>query len=200
MGKIQGYNLIRNSKLRHKQMRYLMDNMKEPNLSRLSFASCNTLNNTFNTNGSILDTAAITYRIMNHQGFGDGATRTSDSQPTFGSVANFMCSIQDYLPQDLRSATPSHKLWNRTSFRENSETEILSDETRELLEEMCQWLMSMKYKIEDQLTSNYFIDGKANVLEILKRRYKDQWSERTEQNVDANVNGDNKLQIVFEDL
>lgn len=177
-----------------------MDNMKEPNLSRLSFASCTTLNNTFNTNGSMLDTAAITYRIMNHQGFGDGATRTSDSQPTFGSVANFMCSIQDYLPQDLRSATPSHKLWNRTSFRENSETEILSEETRELLEEMCQWLMSMKYKIEDQLTSNYFIDGKANVLEILKRRYKDQWSERTEQNVDANVNGDNKLQIVFEDL
>lgn len=200
MGKINGYNLLRNSKLRHKQMRYLMENMTEPDLSRLSFSSCNTLNNTFNTNGSTLNTAAITFRIMNSQGFGDGATRTSDTPPTYGSVANFMCHIQDYLPQELRSNTPSNKLWNRTSFRENSETEILSDETRGLMDEMCMWLSNMKYKIEDQLTSNYFIDGKANVLEILKRRYKDQWSERTEQNVEANVNGDNKLQIVFEDL
>lgn len=200
MGKIQGYNLLRNSKLRHKQMRYLMDNMKEPDLSRLSFSSCNTLNNTFNVNGSTLNTTAITFRIMNTQGFGDGATRTSDTPPSYGSVANFMCHIQDYLPQDLRSTTPSNKLWNRTSFRENSDTEILSDETRELMDEMVEWLSNMKYKIEDQLTSNYFIDGKMNVLEILKRRYKDQWSERTEQNVDAKVNGDNKVEIVFEEL
>lgn len=200
MGKIHGHNLLRNSKLRHKQMRYLMDNMTEPDLSRLSFSSCNTLNNTFNTNGSTLNTTAITFRIMNTQGFGDGATRTSDTPPSYGSVANFMCHIQDYLPQELRSATPSNKLWNRTSFRENSDTEILSDETRELMDEMVEWLSNMKYKIEDQLTSNYFIDGKMNVLEILKRRYKDQWSERTEQNVDAKVNSDNKVEIVFEEL
>ena len=177
-----------------------MDNMTEPDLSRLSFSSCNTLNNTFNTNGSTLNTTAITFRIMNTQGFGDGATRTSDTPPSYGSVANFMCHIQDYLPQELRSATPSNKLWNRTSFRENSDTEILSDETRELMDEMVEWLSNMKYKIEDQLTSNYFIDGKMNVLEILKRRYKDQWSERTEQNVDAKVNSDNKVEIVFEEL
>ena len=64
---------------------------------------------------------------------------------------------------------------------------------------MIDWLMTMKYKIEDYIASRYFREGKINHLETLKRRFKDDWSERTEQQVDATVQ-DNTIEVSFEKL
>jgi hypothetical protein len=57
----------------------------------------------------------------------------------------------------------------------------------------------MKTKIEDYIASHYFREGKLNHLEVLKRRYKDEWSERTEQQIDADVKADNEIKIVIDD-
>ena len=57
----------------------------------------------------------------------------------------------------------------------------------------------MKTKIEDYIASRYFRDGRLNHLESLKRRFKDDWSERTEQQVEANIQ-DNKIEVSFEKL
>ena len=63
---------------------------------------------------------------------------------------------------------------------------------------MCDWLVNMKTKIEDYITARYFREGKVNHLETLKRRFKDEWAERVEQQVDATVQ-DSELKVIIED-
>lgn len=188
--RIQGNNLLSNCKTRQKQMKYLLDNMKEPNFDLIDAKPVD-------ENDDALNTAGITFRILNSQGFGNGA-HLSNTPPSWGSVANFMASIQDYLPKSLRTRQNPHRLWSHYSFQQNG-TQVIAEYTQELLNDMCAWLMTMKTKIEDYITSHYFSEGRINHLEILKRRFKDEWSERTEQNIDANVNNDTQLNVIIED-
>lgn len=193
---INGYNLQRNCTLRQKQMKYILENMNEPNFAMIE--SNDTLSGTFNlADHDTLNTAGITWRILNSQGFGSGEHK-SNTPPSWGSVANFMASIQDYLPTSLRTKQNSYRLWSYRSFQQN-ETQIIADETQELLNDMCDWLENMKKKIEDYVSARYFREGKPQYIEVLKRRYKDEWSERTEQNIDANVNTDTELNVIISD-
>lgn len=193
---INGYNLQRNCALRQKQMRYILENMSEPNFAMIE--SNDTLSDTFNlANHDTLNTAGITWRILNSQGFGNGEHK-SNTPPSWGSVANFMASIQDYLPNNLRTKQNPHRLWSHWSFQKNS-TQVIAETTQELLNDMCDWLENMKKKIEDHISARYFREGKPQYIEVLKRRYKDEWSERTEQNIDANVNSDTELKVIISD-
>ena len=193
---INGYNLQRNCALRQKQMRYILENMSEPNFSMIE--SNDTLSGTFNlADHDTLNTAGITWRILNSQGFGNGEHK-SNTPPSWGSVANFMASIQDYLPSNLRTKQNPYRLWSHWSFQKN-DTQVIADETQELLNDMCDWLENMKKKIEDHVSARYFREGKPQYIEVLKRRYKDEWSERTEQTVDANVNTDTELNVIISD-
>lgn len=188
--RIQGNNILSNCKTRQKQMKYLLENMKEPNFDLIDAKPVD-------EDSDDLNTAGITFRILNSQGFGNGA-HLSNTPPSWGSVANFMASIQDYLPKSLRTRQNPHRLWSHYSFQQNG-TQVIAEYTQELLNDMCAWLMTMKTKIEDYITSHYFSEGRINHLEILKRRFKDEWSERTEQNIDANVNNDTELNVIIED-
>lgn len=188
--RIQGNNILSNCKTRQKQMKYLLENMKEPNFDLIDAKPVD-------EDSDELNTAGITFRILNSQGFGNGA-HLSNTPPSWGSVANFMASIQDYLPKSLRTRQNPHRLWSHYSFQQNG-TQVIAEYTQELLNDMCAWLMTMKTKIEDYITSHYFSEGRINHLEILKRRFKDEWSERTEQNIDANVNNDTELNVIIED-
>ncbi len=193
---INGYNLQRNCALRQKQMRYILENMSEPNFSMIE--SNESLSGTFNMeDNDTLNTAGITWRILNSQGFGNGEHK-SNTPPTWGSVANFMASIQDYLPSNLKTKQNPYRLWSYRSFQQN-DTQVIADETQELLNDMCDWLENMKKKIEDHVSARYFREGKPQYIEVLKRRYKDEWSERTEQTVDANVNTDTELNVIISD-
>ena len=193
---INGYNLQRNCALRQKQMRYILENMSEPNFSMIE--SNETLSGTLNlADHDTLNTAGITWRILNSQGFGNGEHK-SNTPPSWGSVANFMASIQDYLPSNLRTKQNPYRLWSHWSFQKN-DTQVIADETQELLNDMCDWLENMKKKIEDHVSARYFREGKPQYIEVLKRRYKDEWSERTEQNIDANVNTDTELNVIISD-
>ena len=193
--RINGVNLLSNCKTRQKQMRYLMDNMKEPDFSLIECSKA--LNSTFCTDDEVLNTAGITFRILNSQGFGTGS-HSSNTQPSWTSVAVFMANIQDYLPKSLRTKQNPYRLWGRSSFQQNS-TQVIAELTQELLNDMCDWLEMMKRKIEDYITARYFREGKINQLETLKRRFKDEWAERVEQQVDANVNADTELKVIIED-
>lgn len=190
--RIFGKNLLSNCKRRQKQMRYILDNMKEPDFSLIDTMTPAEVNDE-----EVLNTAGITFRILNSQGFGNGA-HSSNAQPSWGSVANFMANIQDYLPKSLRTHQNPYRLWSRSSFRQN-DTQVVAEETQELLNDMVDWLWMMKNKIEDYIASRYFREGKVNHLETLKRRFKDDWSERTEQQVDATIQ-DNKIEVSFEKL
>lgn len=187
--RIVGNNLLANCKTRQKQMKYILDNIKDPDFSMI-------IGTNDEANEDKLNVAGITFRILNSQGFGNGA-HNSNTQPSWGSVANFMASIQDYLPKSVRSRQNPYRLWSYRSFQQNN-TQIIAEDTQELLNDMCDWLSMMKTKIEDFISSRYFREGKLNHLEILKRRYKDDWSERTEQNIEATVQ-DTELKVVIED-
>ena len=188
--RICGINLLSNCKTRQKQMRYLMENMKEPDFSML-------VSKSVDENDEVLNTSGITYRILNSQGFGNGA-HNSNTPPTWGSVANFMASIQDYLPKSLRTRQNPRRLWSHYSFQQNS-TQTIATETQELLNDMVDWLMTMKNKIEDYIASRYFREGKINHLETLKRRFKDDWSSQIEEKIQATTNNDMNINIKFED-
>lgn len=197
MGRIQGNNLLKNCERRQKQMRYLLENMSEPDFSLIECQG--SLNDSFNIadQSENLNTAGITWRILNSQGFGTGS-HDSNTQPSWGSVANFMAHIQDYLPKSLRTSQNPYRLWSRNSFQQN-ETQIIAEETQELLNDMCDWLEMMKRKIQDYITAHYYREGKLQYCEILKRRFKDEWSERNEQKVEAEVKQDTDIRIVIGD-
>ena len=195
--KFFGQNILQAAKLRQKQMQYILDNLTEPDFSLIECPK--QIADEFNMdNREVLNGAGITWRILNTQGFGSGQ-HNSSTPPSYGSVANFMRDIQCYLPKSLQSRRPAEKLWSHYSFQVN-DTQKFAEKTKELLDQMVEWLIVMRQKIEDYITARYYRDGRINHLEILKRRYKDDWSEKIEQSVDADVKEDKTVEIIFEDV
>ena len=195
--KFFGQNILQAAKLRQKQMQYILDNMTEPDFSLIECPK--QIADEFNMDDrEVLNGAGITWRILNTQGFGAGQ-HNSSTPPSYGSVANFMRDIQCYLPKSLQSRRPAEKLWSHWSFQVN-DTQKFAEKTKELLDQMVEWLIVMRQKIEDYITARYYRDGRINHLEILKRRYKDDWSEKIEQSVDADVKEDKTVEIIFEDV
>lgn len=195
-GKITGHNLLVGMRLRNKQMRYILETMSEPEFGILQ--SFKPLAESFDMaeNPDGLNRSGITWRILNSQGFGNG-DHSSNNEPSYMSVAIFMRDIQQYLPKELQAKKDGYQLWKRQSF---VETNTFSEETTELLDQMIDWLIRMKKMIEDKITSIYYVNGRSHHLEILKRRYKDDWSEKIEQAVDANVNQDTTVNVILEDF
>ena len=195
--KFFGQNILQAAKLRQKQMQYILDNLTEPDFSLIECPK--QIADEFNMDDrEVLNGAGITWRILNTQGFGSGQ-HNSSTPPSYGSVANFMRDIQCYLPKSLQSRRPAEKLWSHYSFQVN-DTQKFAEKTKELLDQMVEWLIVMRQKIEDYVTARYYRDGRINHLEILKRRYKDDWSEKFEQSVDADVKEDKTVEIIFEDV
>ena len=194
--RIIGQNILTGCKLRQKQMQYILDNLTEPDFSLIECPK--QIADEFNMDDrEVLNGAGITWRILNTQGFGNGQ-HNSSTPPSYGSVANFMRDIQCYLPKSLQSRRPAEKLWSHWSFQVN-DTQKFAEKTKELLDQMVEWLIMMRQKIEDYITARYYRDGRLNQLEILKRRFKDDWSEKIEQSVDAAVKEDTTININIED-
>ena len=194
--KFFGQNILQAAKLRQKQMQYILDNLTEPDFSLIECPK--QIADEFNMDDrEVLNGAGITWRILNTQGFGNGQ-HNSSTPPSYGSVANFMRDIQSYLPKSLQSNRPAQKLWTHYSFQVN-DTQIIAEKTKELLDQMVEWLIMMRQKIEDYITARYYRDGRLNHLEILKRRFKDNWSEKIENQIAADVNQDSNIVIKIED-
>jgi len=193
----KSYNIIQAARVRQKQMQYILDNLTEPDFSLIECPK--QIADEFHMDDrEVLNGAGITWRILNTQGFGNGQ-HNSSTPPSYGSVANFMRDIQCYLPKSLQSKRPAEKLWSHWSFQVN-DTQKFAEKTKELLDQMVDWLIMMRQKIEDYMTARYYRDGRMNHLEILKRRFKDDWSEKIEQSVDAAVKEDKTIEIIFEDV
>lgn len=190
----KSYNIIQAARVRQKQMQYILDNLTEPDFSLIECPK--QIADEFNMDDrEILNGAGITWRILNTQGFGNGQ-HNSSTPPSYGSVANFMRDIQCYLPKSLQSTRPADKLWSHWSFQPGN---TLAEKTKELMDQMIEWLIMMRQKIEDYMTARYYRDGRINHLEILKRRFKDDWSEKIEQDVNAEVKEDTTININIED-
>lgn len=164
---------------RNAQMSWVLENFNEPCYMPDCTNNMASLSNTFQiSNDSDKDLigynpCGITMALINYE-----PKNTKATEMSYYGVVTFMRSIQFYLPDKLRSKTETNKLWNPRSFESQNST--LDNDTVELFEQMIDFIMGMKSRILDDLTVKYLMGGKLQFLEIMKRRYKRQYSERTE--------------------
>lgn len=193
------YNAVKKRKiLRNKQMKWLLENFVEPVYTPDCSNNMASLSDTFSIPNNIdkdmvgYNPCGITMTLLNYE-----PKTTKATEMSYYGVATVMRNLQPYLPKKLRSSVENYKLWNPRSFEPANSK--FDDDTVELLEQMIDWVRSMKSRIQDDLSNKYMLGGKPQYLELLKRRFKNQYSERTEQTVDANVNTDSVINVIISD-
>ena len=185
---------------RNAQMAWLLENFTEPCYMPDCKNNMSSLSDTFQINDDLdedmigYNPCGITMTLLNYE-----PKNTKAPEMSYYGVATFMRSIQYYLPNKLRSKTEPFKLWNPRSFEPANST--FDETTVELLEQIMDWIMSMKGRILNDLTNKYMLGGKNQYLELLKRRYKNQYSEKVEtvnENHDT-VEGGLSIEVEFVD-
>lgn len=108
-------------------------------------------------------------------------------------MCKFLWSIKDYVPSELITAD----FYNRLGHIQKS------DYADELVKKFCAWYCNARVKLENYLAKEYFVRGRMKDVEILKRRYKQDWSEskvvEAKVEADQNIKSDNKIEINIKD-
>ena len=187
-----------NKKERIAQIDFLLKVMTEPVFAPET-SSFDALNNTFSTEDNEnlgMDRCGITMAVLNFRNLKTGHAENSD-----GSYAlqSFMRNIQDYLPIKLRS-----KCWGKGNWALNktgAEAHGASKEMLDKFDDLRDWLITFRTKIENDLSSKFIMGNKPQYLETLKRRFKENWSEKLEtvnENHDT-VDGSLSIDVKIED-
>ena len=161
---------------------FLLDNITEPVFTY----SDKRLNEAFDISEEDegLDVVKITFAIMNHNHIGTGVNNNFE---TFGHL------IMDYVPERFRDI----------KFNRQTDTKHYSTAYQESVERFQEWICMMKAKIENHLSEEYYLQGRMKNLEILKRRYKQNWSESKTVDLNAEQNfrmgGDSKIELKITD-
>lgn len=135
-----------------------------------------------NEDKSNADIVNIWFMIMNY-----GYSGARESLENDDRVVRFISYIVNYLPEQFR------------------EREMYKRRIRdmEIVETFEHWFFECKQKLQNYLAREYFARGRMKDLEILKRRYKENWSESkvVDLTADANmkVDKDSKLEIKIVD-
>ena len=173
------------------QMQFLLDNFDKPVITPGGFNEMEVLEDGYCPSG-------ITMAIINFM--------SHAKEFNYTTIASFMAKIQSYLPKKLRISTAvcqrkgrrESPLWNTRNINVTRQDEI-GEETKEYLDQMIEWLNCMKSKCLNDLTFSYLTQGKNQFIEIMKRRWKDEYSEKVEQTVAANVSSDNTVNLIIDD-
>ena len=128
------------------------------------------------------DKVNIWFMIMNY-----GNIISVENPENIERVVKFVSYIQNYLPEKFRDKTLYKKKLRDLSLASDFE----------------HWFFECKQKLQNYLAKEYFAKGRMKDLEILKRRYKENWSESkvVDLTADANmkVDKDSKLEIKIVD-
>lgn len=166
-------SLGRQDKERRKMYREIMEWLKE-----------NIVEPELHENETNSDIVNIWFMILNYGGRGPG---TKESTENLRRTIKFISYIQQYLPEQFR----------------NSEMYKSKMRDEEIVMEFENWFFRCKQKLQNYLSKEYFKMGRMKDLEILKRRYKENWSESkvVDLTADANmkVDADTKLEIKISD-
>lgn len=179
----QKFTNKRRKEKRWAQIDFLLENMTEPHLLPVDDKQSNsTLSNVFNVSNNLTgyNPTGITMQFINYR-----ATAEDKDNPSIGSLSRFMNYIQPYLPTSLRTQHDVTLWWDSLN-----EDKISTDGTTvEKMEALKHWFVSMRHQIENELTSRYFQCGRLQMIEILKRRWRDNWGDKQE------ISTENKTQI-----
>ena len=173
------------------QMKFLLENFTRPSYDEGGFGEIMINEDGYSPTG-------ITMAIINFY--------SHNAEYNYTTIASFMAKIQGYLPEYLRITTYKNQrknkndspLWNPRNLNAAKPDDI-GVETKKWLDKMVDWFNTMKYKCLNDLTFKYMIQGKPQYIEIMKRRWKDTYSEKVEQEVQAAVKSDNQINLIFED-
>lgn len=135
-----------------------------------------------NEDQSNTDKVKIWFMILNY-----GHVNSVENPNYRERIVKFISYIQDYLPDCFHN-------------KELYKKQIRDEKLCSIFEH---WFFECKQKIQNHLTQEYYIKGRLKDLEILKRRYKENWSESkvVDLTADANmkVDSDTKLEIKIMD-
>lgn len=132
--------------------------------------------------GSNENLVNIWFMVMNY-----GQITAKENAENENRILRFLSYVSSYLPDELKN----HEIY-KGRIRD-----------KELVETFEHWLFESKQKLQNYLAREYFAKGRMKDLEILKRRYKENWSESkvVDLTADANmkVDGDSRLEIKIVD-
>lgn len=177
--------------LRKKQLLWLMDNFTGPVYTPDCSNNMASLSDAFNIedNNELegYNACGLTMAILNYE-----PKNIKAYEMSYYGVATFMRNVQIYLPKFLRYKNIT--LWNPSSW--STGTSNVAESTTEIMDKFTNWLFSIKSRILDDFTVKYLMGGKLQYLEIMKRRYRRQYSDKPEQELEKNINiGNDKVNL-----
>ena len=132
--------------------------------------------------GSNENLVNIWFMVMNY-----GQITAQENAENENRILRFLSYVSNYLPDELKN----HEIY-KGRIRD-----------KELVETFEHWLFESKQKLQNYLAREYFVKGRLKDLEILKRRYKENWSESKVVDLTADasmkVDGDSRLEIKIVD-
>lgn len=194
MSKPRGINAkhSKDKNTRIAQANFLIENLVEPVLI-MNDATISSLNDTFNLNDDQagFNPAMVTMAIIN-------LNYRFDKDTHYEAVESFMRNIQDYLPYKLRV---DHNIWGYSAGSMYNKTNT-SEETKEILNKLHDWLFNMRFKVENEVTYRYMLGNKQQLLETLKRRFREKWGDKIETTNEnhTTLDGGISLNIKFKEL
>jgi len=184
---------------RNKQMKWLLENFTEPCYMPECSNNMASLSDSFNIENENdlagYDPCGITMTILN---INMNRFRNKEDKVSYYGVARFMLNIQCYLPKSLRGFCDVERAWSPdmfSSFESPSNNNNLGKETEDLLDRIGELIIQMKVRIENDLACKYLLNGKIQHIEVLKRRFKNNWSDKPDQLTISNATGNDKVNL-----
>lgn len=116
-----------------------------------------------------------------------------DGVDSLTKFERFCFYIKEYLPLQF----------SYVSLCPNPNIKTLSEAYKQKLYEFNLWFDKMRFKIENLLAETYIKKGQLRHLEVLKRRYKQTWSESKVVDLTADqnlkVDSDSKIELTIKD-
>lgn len=132
----------------------------------------------------------ITYAILCY-GMGNGRPAQEDVKDKAKRTQKVINLIRNYIPKRFQeSLNKNYRWYNKPDYYQ------------EAIDRFDEWYIIFCKKIEMELAENYYTRGRMNYLEILKRRFRERWTESkiVDLNAEQNVKVDSgPLEIIIKD-
>src|SRR5574344_438878 len=132
----------------------------------------------------------ITYAILCN-GMNGGRSVQEEVKDKAKRTQNIIRLIRNYIPKRFReSLNKNYRWYNKPDYYQ------------EAIDRFDEWYIIFCKKIEMELAENYYTRGRMNYLEILKRRFRERWTESkiVDLTAEQNVKVDSgPLEIIIKD-
>lgn len=188
----QRFTNKRRKEKRWSQIDFLVENLTEPQL--IPENNNTTLSSVFNVDDDLrgYNPVGITMQFINYRGL----NTVDKDNPSLDTLARFMNQIQMYLPHKVRVHSDVQLWWYTLN-----DDKVTDEASKQKYNELRTWWVNMRHQIENELTNRYMLGGRTQYIEILKRRWRDNWgdSQKIEAETKNQTSGEITYKVVFDD-